>query len=147
MRSRSLNLTKKDLNEIFHDKYGFDAAAVGWGPRIRSRFGYFTPDDYYEATVSRLVTTGCAWLDVGSGRNVFPGNRKLAQLLAQRCGLLVGLDPDSTIDENDLVHERVRVSVEDYQPDRAFDVVTLRMVAEHVADPEGAVAAFARLTK
>jgi len=145
--SSSLQLTHSDLETIFRDKYGQDESAMGWGPRTRCRFGYFTPDDYYEATVSRLVTGGCAWLDVGSGRNVFPSNRKLARLLAQRCGLLVGLDPDSTIEENDLVHERVKESIENYRSDRTFDVVTLRMVAEHVADPEGAVAALSRLTK
>jgi len=147
MRAHSLNLTKQDLKEVFRNKYGLDPSAMGWGPRTRSRFGYFTPDDYYEATVSESVTAGCAWLDVGSGRNVFPSNRKLAQSLAQRCGLLVGLDPDSTIDENDLVHERVRESIENYQSERTFDVVTLRMVAEHVADPDGVVSALARLTK
>src|SRR5262245_40186768 len=107
---------------------------MGWGPRIRGHFGYFTPDDYYEATVSRSVTAGCTWLDVGSGRNVFPSNRKLARILARRCGLLIGLDPDSTIDENDLVHERVKTSIEGYQTERTFDVVTMRMVAEHVAE-------------
>jgi 2-polyprenyl-3-methyl-5-hydroxy-6-metoxy-1,4-benzoquinol methylase len=147
MRSSSLNLTKEALEELFGNKYGREAAAMGWGSRIRRRFGYFTPDDYYEATVSKLVTAGCAWLDVGSGRNVFPSNRKLAQSLAQRCSLLVGLDPDSTIEENDLVHERVRVSIENYRSEHTFDVVTLRMVAEHMADPEGVVTALARLTK
>lgn len=147
MRSPSLNLTRKELEEVFQNKYGFDAARMGWGPRTRSRFGYFTPDDYYEATVSRFVTPGCAWLDVGSGRNVFPSNRRLAQSLAQRSSLLVGLDPDSTLDENDLVHERVRVGIEDYRPERSFDVVTLRMVAEHLVDPERVVTALARLTK
>src|SRR5882724_9265691 len=105
--SSSLQLTHSDLETIFRDKYGQDESAMGWGPRTRCRFGYFTPDDYYEATVSRLVTGGCAWLDVGSGRNVFPSNRKLARLLAQRCGLLVGLDPDSTIDETGRPGHRV----------------------------------------
>ena len=147
MRFSSLNLTTKDLEEIFRNKYGYDPSRMGWGPRTRSRFGYFSPDDYYEATVSRLVTAGCAWLDVGSGRNVFPSNRRLAQSLAKRCRLLVGLDPDRTIDENDLVHERVRMSIEHYRPELTFDVVTLRMVAEHMTDPDGVVAALARLTK
>src|SRR5215475_10341912 len=131
-----LKLAKRDLVKVFQDKYGSDSTVMGWGPRIRSRFAYYHTDDYYEATVSRLVTPGCAWLDVGSGRNVFPSNRRLAQSLAQRSSLLVGLDPDSTLDENDLVHERVRVGVEDYRPERSFDVVTLRMVAEHLVDPE-----------
>jgi len=120
---------------------------MGWGPRIRLRFEYFSPDDYYEAIVSRLVVSGCDWLDVGSGRHVFPSNRKLAKRLAQRCKLLVGVDPDETINENDVVHERVRQKIEDFQSGQAFDLVTLRMAAEHVSDPEGAVAALARLTK
>jgi SAM-dependent methyltransferase len=137
----------RDLEEVFLEKYGPDLSAKGWGPRIRWRFAYFTPDDYYEATVSRLVTPGCAWLDVGSGRNVFPSNRRLAQTLARRCDLLVGVDPDETIHENDFVHERVRQSIEHFQSERTFDVVTLRMAAEHITDPEGAVAALARLTK
>ena len=147
MTRSSLKIVTRDLEEIFQGKYGLDPSAMGWGPRIRSRFGHFSPDDYYEAIVCRLVTSGCDWLDVGSGRDVFPSNRKLAKRLAQRCKLLVGVDPDETINENDVVHERVRQKIEDFQGRRAFDVVTLRMAAEHVSDPEGAVAAFARLTK
>ena len=141
-----LKLAKRDLVKVFQDKYGSDSTVMGWGPRIRSRFAYFTPDDYYEATVSRLVTPGCRWLDVGSGRNIFPSNRRLAEVLGRRCGRLVGLDPDPTIEENDLVHERVRANIEEYHADDSFELITLRMVAEHVADPEGAVAALARLT-
>jgi len=143
----SLTITTPEMQGIFQKKYGSDPRTMSWGPRIRSRFGYFTPDDYYEAAVSRLITPGCTWLDVGSGRNVFPGNRALAQSLARRCGVLVGVDPDETIMENDLVHERVKLSIEDFQSDRTFDVVTLRMVAEHIADPDRAVATLARVTK
>jgi len=145
--SSSLKIVRRDLEEIFQEKYGLEPAAMGWGPRVRLRFGHFSPDDYYEAVVSRLVTSGCAWLDVGSGRHVFPSNRKLAKRLAQRCKLLVGVDPDETIDENDIVHERVRQRIESFQSGQSFDVITLRMAAEHVTDPEGAVAALARLTK
>jgi SAM-dependent methyltransferase len=147
MARSSLKIVTRDLEEVFQKKYGVNTAAMGWGPRMRSRFAHFTPDDYYEAAVSRLVTNGCAWLDVGSGRHVFPNNRRLAEMLARRCGVLVGVDPDETINENDLVHQRVRRSIEDFQSERPFDVVTLRMAAEHVADPEGAVAALARLTR
>jgi SAM-dependent methyltransferase len=146
MPRSSLKVDMRDLAKIFQNKYGVNPAAMGWGPRIRSRFGHFTPDDYYEATVSRLVTSGCAWLDVGSGRHIFPSNRRLAEMLAQRCGVLVGVDPDETISENQVVHQRVRSRIEDFQSERTFDVVTLRMAAEHVTDPEGAVAALTRLT-
>ncbi len=147
MTDASLKVKRTHLQEIFQNKYGSHLAATGWGPRIRARFAYFTPDDYYEATVSRLVTSGCAWLDVGSGRNVFPSNRSLAQVLARRCEILIGVDPDETIDQNDIVHERVRESIEHYRTDRTFDVITMRMAAEHVTDPDGVVSALARLTK
>ena len=142
-----LKMAQSEVEAIFQQKYGTDPSAMAWGPRIRSRFGYFTPDDCYEATVSRLVTPGCRWLDVGSGRNVFPSNQGLARTLAQRCEVLVGVDPDETIHENEYVHERVRASIEAFQTDRTFDVVTLRMVAEHVTDPDGSAAALAHLTK
>jgi SAM-dependent methyltransferase len=147
MARASLKVATRELEKVFQEKYGTNPVAMGWGPRIRSRFAHFTPDDYYEATVSRLVTSGCAWLDVGSGRHVFPNNRRLAEMLVGRCGVLVGVDPDETINENDLVHERIRKSIEEFQSERTFDLVTLRMAAEHVTDPERAVAALARLTR
>jgi len=142
-----LDITPQDLQTVFATKYGAPPLAVGWGPRIRSKFGYFTPDEHYEAVVSRLVGPGCTWLDVGCGRNVFVNNRALAKNLASRCRLLVGVDPDDTIDENDVVHERVKQPIETFRTERTFDLVTLRMVAEHVTDPEGTVATLARLTK
>jgi 2-polyprenyl-3-methyl-5-hydroxy-6-metoxy-1,4-benzoquinol methylase len=136
-----------DLEQVFRLKYGDDPLALDWGPRIRWRFGYFSPDEHYEAVVNRLVIPGCDWLDVGCGRNIFPSNRPLAKLLAQRCALLVGVDPDETINDNDLVHERVRQSIEDYHTSRTFDLVTLRMAAEHVADPGRTLTTLARLTR
>ena len=114
---------------------------------MRLRFNYFTPDDFYEAAVAKFVTRNCNWLDVGCGRHVFPSNPQLARILADRCALLVGVDPDATVKENAFVHQRVNSSVEDYRCDQAFDLVTLRMCAEHVADPDRAVAALSRLTK
>lgn len=134
------------LATVLHLKYGAPAD-WGWGPRLRGRFGYHTPDDWYEATVSALVGPDTDWLDVGCGRNVFPFNRPTARMLAERCRLLVGLDPSDNIDANTLVHERARCLLEEYHTDRRFDLVTLRMVAEHIARPEAAVAALGRLTR
>ena len=37
----------------------------GWSPQLRHRFGYFSPDDYYELLMDRLVTEGCEWADIG----------------------------------------------------------------------------------
>jgi SAM-dependent methyltransferase len=114
---------------------------------MRLRFSHFTPDDYYEAVVSKLITPTSKWLDVGCGRNLFAGNERLARILAARSSLLVGVDPDGTIEENPFVHERAHTAVENYHTHHTFDVVTLRMVAEHVASPDRTVAALARLTK
>lgn len=131
------------LQQVFALKYG-DAGQLGWGPRLRRAHDYFTPDDWYEALLAGLVTPGVRWLDVGCGRDLFPNNRKLAQLLAGRAGRLVGLDPDPALQENPFVHERIAASIDDFDGGRRFDLVTLRMVAEHVAAPESCVRGIAR---
>lgn len=138
--------SRSELMTVFTEKYG-TVEDMGWMQRLWSRIGYYSPDDYYEATVAKLVFPRCDWLDVGCGRNVFPGNERLGRRLAQRCGCLVGADPDETIAENTQVHEKVRASVESLRLDRQFDLITLRMVAEHIERPDLAVASLARLAK
>lgn len=135
---------KGELMQLFNRKY--PSPKLGWGPRLRLRFGYFSPDDVYESFVDRLVTPDTRWLDVGCGRNVFPSNSALARALAKRCELLVGVDPDATIEENRVVHRRVRMPFEGYRPDTTFNLITLRMVAEHVVDPEGLLASIRAAT-
>jgi SAM-dependent methyltransferase len=108
--------------------------------------GYFTPDDHYEALLNRLVTPETRWLEVGCGRDIFPQNYRLARELSQRCRLLVGVDPDDTLEENVFLHHKEKVAIEDFAPAERFDLVSLRMVAEHIADPALAVASLARLT-
>lgn len=142
----ALKLDPADLTAVFSRKYG-DPGKMGPNPRLWLRYGYFLPDEYYESIVAKLVGKETMWLDVGCGRDIFPNNRSLAEILARRCARLVGLDPDPNVDENCLVHERVRATLNDYQCTRRFDVVTLRMVAEHLAQPRAAIAALARLTK
>ncbi len=137
--------TVETLDDLFRLKYG--APALGWGPRQRRRFGYFTPDDYYEAIVEKLVTTGCAWLDVGCGRDIFPDNRKLAHALAARSGHLVGVDSSENIYDNPHLHKAVRTSIESFRTDSTFDLVTLRMVVEHVRKPDAVIVALQRITR
>ena len=135
-----------DLNTFFARKYG-PITQVGPNPKRRLRFNYFAPDDHYEAVVDQLVTPGCRWLDVGGGRNVFPNNPTLARELVARCGHLTGVDPSPNIHENPFVHERAQAFIEDYQSDQPFDLLTLRMVAEHITKPDAAMAAIRRLVK
>jgi SAM-dependent methyltransferase len=130
----------------FRLKHG-DPVAICTTPHMRLRFGYFTPDDYYEGLLAQLIQDGTTWLDVGGGRDVFPENPELARILARRCRLLVGVDPSENIQENSFVHERVQSVIEDYKREQGFDLATLRMVAEHLTRPSAAVAALARLVR
>jgi len=140
-----LSTAQQNLPCVLRLKYG-PAERMGPAPRLRQRLGYSSPDDWYEAAVFGLVSGTTTWLDVGCGRSMFPFNHATAKLLSERCRLLVGLDPSDNIHANDLVHERVQCPLEDYVTDRRFDLVTLRMVAEHITDPVAAVGALARLT-
>ena len=126
------------LRQMFHQRYGPEAS-LGWGPRLRRDHDYYTPDDVYEALVAGLVAPGTHWLDVGCGRELFPNNQGLAETLSMRCARLVGVDPDPTLQENPWVHEKVAAGIDQYDGASAFDLVTLRMVAEHIADPEACV--------
>ena len=63
------------------------SGVLGWGPALQARFGYHTPDEWYEAALASLVTEDTDWLDVGCGWRLLPQNQRLAQLLAARCRL------------------------------------------------------------
>lgn len=117
----------------------------GWAPRLRRRFGYYTPDEWYEAVVARFVDAETRWCDVGCGRHLFPSNAPLARRLAVRCRRLVGVDPDSTIHENPYVHERVQAPFDELETEERFDLVTMRMVAEHVEHPSQVAAKLAQV--
>ena len=134
------------VDAVLRARYG-DPTTAGWAVRMRHRFGHATPDEVYEAVVDGLITDETRWLDVGCGRNIFPSNPTLAATLAERCARLVGVDPDPTLDENPYVHERVASTIDQFRCDAPFDVVTLRMVAEHVEHPQRAVAALSACTR
>ncbi len=133
-RNKDMGVRHRELEKIFRIKYG-DASTTGWGPRMRLWFKYFTPDDFYEAMVENLVGKGCAWIDVGCGRDIFPSNRALANILAKRCGFLVGVDPSDNLDENPYVHQRIKTPIESFRSERVFDLATFRMVVEHITRP------------
>ena len=128
-------LTQDELMAVFRQKYS-KSPTLGWGPRMRLESGYFTPDDHYEALVGRLLRSGSDWCDVGCGRNMFPENPELARQYAERCNYVFGIDPDDNVRENRFVHEYFQGLVEDCPTERQFDLVTLRMVAEHIEYPD-----------
>ena len=135
-----------DLEEIFQEKYG-PADTLGWSPKLRWKFGYFTPDEWYEAVVNKLVDAETRWLDVGCGRSLFPHNPRLAERLAGRCKLLVGLDPDETLLQNPYVHKKVQSRIDEYRAHQKFDLITMRMVAEHVTDPQSVIKTLRHVTQ
>ncbi|MGQ0652118.1 MAG: class I SAM-dependent methyltransferase [Betaproteobacteria bacterium] len=136
----------EELRRIYDIKY-CRKGEPGWSPRLRLRFRYFTPDDHYEAVVAASVKEGCTWADVGCGRDIFPHNPDLAVQLAKRCSFVLGIDPDRNILDNPFLTESFMGMVEDYPGGRQFDLVTLRMVAEHIQDPEKSVSRIARLVR
>jgi 2-polyprenyl-3-methyl-5-hydroxy-6-metoxy-1,4-benzoquinol methylase len=119
---------------VFREKYS-RTATLGWGPKMRLGYDYFTPDDHYEALVDRLLSAGDDWCDVGCGRDVFPNYPELARRCADRCAFLYGIDPDDNIQENPFVDERFQGIVEDCPTTHTFDLITMRMVAEHIENP------------
>jgi SAM-dependent methyltransferase len=138
--------SQQELMAIFERKYR-RSEVMGWGPKMRLDFGYFNPDDHYEAIVARLVTPGSFWADVGCGRDIFPSNPGLAQDLSSRCAFVFGIDPDPNIRQNSYISDGFEGMVEDCNTDRRFDLITLRMVAEHIVDPDRSVAKLAQLAK
>lgn len=139
-------LTRSELEDVFSIKYG-RLGKPALGPRLGRRLDYYSPDVFYEALVARLVTPGCTWADIGCGRDIFPNNPSLARTLADRCSYLLGVDPDSNIEDNPFVTERFRGLIDNYKASRAFDLVTMRMVAEHIARPDAALGAVARILR
>lgn len=141
-----IELSRAQLVETFQLKHG-NLSQTGWAPRMQRAFDYFNPDDCYEALVACLIKRETRWLDVGCGRTLFPSNPRLARVLAHRCRELVGVDPSGTLGENPYVHQCIRVPIEEFHPTNPFDVVTLRMVAEHIEQPQRALESLAKATR
>ena len=132
------------LESLWVQKYGpadKKAGLLAW----RRRLGYFLPADVHEALVAKLVNDGDRWLDVGGGHSIFPHNPATARELVARCKRVDAVDPSQNVLKNTFVHETAQSTVENYQPAEAFDLVTMRMVVEHVSDPQSFTRALARL--
>ena len=141
-----LEPTHEELMAVFDGKYRREPE-LGWGPKMRLDFGYFNPDDHYESVVAKLVLPGASWADIGCGRDIFPSNAGLARKLADRSGFLYGIDPDPNIRDNPFITEGFEGLVEDCPSSRLFDLITLRMVAEHMVDPDRSVGKISQMLK
>lgn len=135
-----------ELMRVFDVKYR-RFGPLDWGPKTRLRFGYFNPDDHYETLLAGLARPDIDWLDVGCGRDIFPSNPDLAAELAARCSSVTGVDPDPNILENPFLTDRHQCLIDDYVGDRQFDVVSMRMVAEHIQDPPAAIGKLSQIVR
>jgi SAM-dependent methyltransferase len=84
-------------------------------------------------------------LNIGAGRGLSGALRQVRR----RTPFLVGIDPDPSIHDNPTLDERHQATLEEFAEgnDRRFDVVFSVYVLEHVADPQGFLAACARVLK
>ena len=133
----------EDALEALFRRHSGDPLQHGWRVRMRHQFRYFDPDSWYQAAVEQLVTEECRWIDVGGGKSIFPHEPRLSNELAQRCKYLVGVDPSDNIHQNELVDERHQCTIEQFHCEEPFDLATLRMVAEHIEQPETVVTTLA----
>ena len=69
----------------------------------------------------------------------------MARRLAKQCRKLVGIDPSDNIDDNEIVHERLKMPIEDHPPGAVYDLITMRMLAEHIQSPADVVARLSAL--
>ena len=95
----------------------------------------------FASWVALDVLPGSTVLNIGAGRN---HSGELRPLL-RRSPYIVGIDPHESIHDNRTVHERHQVTLQEFAEDNAerFDVIFSVYVLEHVADPDGFLAACA----
>lgn len=144
--SAAFEISNSELQATYDEKYP-TTKKLGWGPVLRRQYGYITPDEYYETTVNKVITDMCSWADVGCGRDIFPSNRELEGKLVARANRILGVDPDANIEENPYITEAFRGFIDDYDGDGGYDVVTMRMVAEHVENPRAAIKGMRRMLR
>lgn len=129
-----LTCTPAELQECVAAKVG-GVENLGPAPRRRVGYGYYLPAEIYECLINKMVDSQTTWLDVGGGKSIFPQNVGLAESLSKRCQRLVAVDPSGNIHTNPYAHEKHQALLEDFETDQQFDLITMRMVIEHVAAP------------
>ncbi len=128
-----VELSRKELEDVFFLRNG---KHLDWLNNLKIRWGYYKPDIYYEALVKKVIDNQVNWLDVGGGKAIFPNNLKLSKIVARQAKKLVVVDPSKTVFNNPFAHEKICASIENFESKQTFDIITLRMVAEHIDAPD-----------
>jgi len=120
-----------------------------WRKMIPTRLSILPADTDLLNEFSRWVAQHCdatsVVLDVGAGK----GKTGYIELIRQKAGWLVGVDPDITIMQNPYLDERHQASVEDFaqRHDPGFDCLYTMYVLEHVTQPHAFLSACCSLLK
>jgi SAM-dependent methyltransferase len=121
-----------------------------WACEQRLAPGLQYSQDHYEQALREVVTSGCAWLDIGCGHQVLPPWRRPAEMeLVARAGHVVGADPDAaSLTRHPTIRHRTLASLS-HLPfrDMTFDLATANMVVEHLDDPLREFAEVARVLR
>lgn len=94
----------------------------------------------YFRVVKQHFRPGMRWLDGGCGHTLVPywmtGGRELEKYFLSNAEMVVGTDIDAPSLEKESSIRRVACDLESVCfPDQSFDLVTMNMVVEHLADP------------
>ncbi|MEM6550975.1 MAG: methyltransferase domain-containing protein [Planctomycetota bacterium] len=107
---------------------------------------------YFEA-LDRLLRDGDDWLDLGCGRRLTPdwlrGGDAIQRSLVDRAGYVIGVDPDQSALEDNVLGIDLRSGDAAGLPVMAgsVDLVTMNMVAEHLRRPRQAMVEVARVLR
>ena len=60
---------------------------------------------------------------------------------------MTGIDPDPAVHQHRWLHHREECTIEEFQTNRRYDLISMRMVAEHIEDPAATVGKLGGLTR
>lgn len=98
----------------------------------------------YASLISEHLSPHTVWLDAGCGSRLLEDDMDpVENWLASHCKTIVGIDVSVTFNRN--IKSLIQGSLYDLPfADNSFDLITCRMVVEHLAQPRHAFAEFAR---
>jgi ubiquinone/menaquinone biosynthesis C-methylase UbiE len=104
----------------------------------------------YEKTLEKEISPDSSWLDLGCGNHLLPSwRRKQEAELAARAERIVGIDAHGpSLLKNGAIKNLVQGDIGNLPfKDHSFDIVTCKMVFEHLADPENQLKEVFRVLK
>jgi hypothetical protein len=140
-------ISKNDALFLFKKLYFKENCSIGRTINFMYRQKYIPPEFFYESLINKLVNDKSVWLDIGCGGTLFPFDLSMSKEISNRAKLLFGIDPDDNIKKNEIVHKKEQTCLENFNTNQKFNLITSRMVAEHVEFPIKFVRKIASMTE